>query len=178
MVPCSWVEGLKAACYVYHKMVEQEHAVQFYLDRNMSISTHWFQKLYLPNSSPQCQPPAEDCEEWEVLSANSQACSQLPLTTFQTPSSPHGNSSGYQSDFSLSICSSIAFPPRQGLTVHSFSSRQTTCRKPCSLPPTPHPTAKTSPATYSLPPTPASTNPLLSFSSSHFQFHSAQREPI
>lgn len=167
-------------------MVEQEHAIQFYLDRNMSISTYWFQKRYLPNSSPQCQPPAE---EWEVLSANSpQACSQLPLTTFHTPSSPYGNSSGYQSDLSLSICSSIALPPRQGLTVHSLSlsSRQAamTGRKPCSLPPTPHSAARTSPGSCSLPPnplppTPASINPLLSFSStasSHFQFHSAQRE--
>lgn len=162
-----WVEGLKAAGYVYLKMVEQERAKQYYSDRKMKVpSSGWFSKPHLPRP-PSPQAASTYSEEWEDLSPLLTGMWSPSLTA--SPASLFGNSSGYQSDLSLSFCSNPV-PPRHSLTVHSLNfsrapSGTSNHRKPCSLPPTPRmpPTGK-QPSTASLPPTPglANTQPVYS----------------
>lgn len=161
-------------------MLEQEQAAQHYLHKNIKIpSSGWFSKPYLPSppspamSSPPFSEEWEDLstacppfsDEWEDLSSQD-AADTSPfsprgglVSSARYPTTMTSPSSGYQSDLSLSFCSSIAPPPRQALTVHSFNfSRATPSRKPSSLSSTPHTSSlgKQS-GTHSLPPTPGIT---------------------
>ena len=180
---CRWVEGLKAANYVYQRMVEQEHAHQFYLDRNVKVSAGgWFKKWYLPQIPcvEPCSLDAISSEEWEDLSASPHASLWPHLSA--GPTSPFGSSSGYQSDLSLSLCSSI-IPPRQSLTVHSFNfsrpSTNTSSRKPSSLSATPcqPPPNRKQPAACSLPPTPGLVSAFSPTCPCHFRVMPSPKQP-
>lgn len=145
----------------------------------------WFSKPYLPTPpSPELQPGSPEEEEWEDLSSHQIWGSPLVSSArypSASPGSPFGNSSGYQSDLSLSFCSAL---PRQALTVHSFNfsrpSSARSSRKPSSLPPTPRLPPAVKP-TLSLPPTPGVASTQASYMSTcscHYrvfpsQFHSA-----
>lgn len=158
-----WVEGLKAACYVYHRMIEQEHALDFYSEKAVQVTGRgiWQRRLYLPSRElSQCCPasplspaagPAESCpqqedEEWEDIAS----LPYTPTGLFPSPTSLYGNSSGYQSDLSLSFCSSIMAQQHQQRTVHSLpftsSLRPPTTSRPSSA-------VKQWSAVHSLPPT-------------------------
>lgn len=151
-------------------MVEQERALQYYSDRNMKVSAgRWFGKPSLP-SAPSLRPSSPDSEDWEELPSPSphttwgySSHALVASARYTSPTSPFGNSSGYQSDLSLSFCSSV-IPQRQALTVHSLNFSRPSSRKPYSLPPTPRlpPTGKQPLATQSLPPTPGPSNTQLS----------------
>lgn len=120
-----WVEGLKAANYVYHRMVEQENALEYYSKRDVKLPSHglWYKRLYLPSpdTRPSPHPPPPDTEdslneeEWEDI-ASPLTPSSL-FSNMASPTSLYANSSGYQSDLSLSLCS-MPHPQR---TVHSLN---------------------------------------------------------
>ena len=150
---------MKAANYVYKRMLEQDQAKRTYFDRGKSTSSRWYRRLYLP------MPAEASCssdEEWEEISPNddewenialpagtSLACgftcsTVVPPFSPTTPSPGSGRttaSSGYVSDLSMSLCS--VPPNRQPFTVHSFNfsqSRTPSCSKKqqgSSSPPTP-----------------------------------------
>lgn len=136
-IDCRWVEGLKAANYVYHKMQEQEKALEYYSERDVNRTGLWYRQLYLPDPEQQSTPPSssspapEDSinEEWEDISPL-----YTPTSLFSNLASPpslHANSSGYQSDLSLSLCSSLMHPQQR--TVHSLNLTSS-CRHPSSRP--------------------------------------------
>lgn len=125
------MEGLKAASYVYHKMIEQNQALEFYSQRNTKLSPNWHRKLYLPNPvplakttpSPTATHDDDLLEEWVDIVVppytppRGFSCSSVFSPT-ATPPSPYS----FQSDHTLSFCSSIMVPAsqRQALTVHSL----------------------------------------------------------
>ena len=168
-----WVEGLKAAGYVYQKMVEQARAQESISegDTSQRQGLKKNRKQYLPTSSVGAtsdpsspltlSSPDADLEEWEDIVSP-------VLVGMPSPSSLYAqSSSGYQSDLSLSLCSSM-IPSRQSLTVHSLNlpshhtptpawQGQTSAR---SLPPTPGlPSSGKHATAFSLPPNSAEKSP-------------------
>lgn len=143
-----WVEGLKAANYVYHKMLEQEQALQFYSDKDVRVSSQnrWHhRRLYLPTpdllpsplSTPSQSGPGSACgdlqspglvedeEEWEEIASPPYTPNRLLSSAIfpnrTSVSSLYGNGSSYQLELSLSLCSSTMPQQRQPLTVHSLN---------------------------------------------------------
>lgn len=166
---CRWVEGLKAAGYVYQKMLEQARA-QAKEDTCQKGGRKRSRQLYLPTASVGASADPSpltlsstdaDLEEWEDIVSP-------VLLSMGSPSSLHAHSSsGYQSDLSLSLCSSLV-PSRQSLTVHSLNLPSHHAPTPPwqsptsahSLPPTPGlPTPAQHSSAFSLPPSASNKSP-------------------
>ena len=108
-------------------MIEQENAFEYYTKRDVKLPTPglWTRRLYIPSPDPSPSPPSpltsgddSGLEEWEDL--GSPLYTPTSLLSATSPTSLYANSSGYQSDLSLSLCSSVLQPPPQR-TVHSLN---------------------------------------------------------
>lgn len=118
-------------------MVEQDNALEFYSANNIKLpSGLWSGRLYLPSAdlrppSPSPSPPAAtgdsfNEDEWEDIVSPLYTPNSL-FSSMASPTSLYANSSGYQSDLSLSLCSSIM--QQQQRTVHSLNFTSS-CRQP------------------------------------------------